>query len=105
MSPETKTEKKTTKKTETKAKGKTSKPRTASQLRSEASAKARHADPRGQFVHGMSAHEIADYTIVSGTYNMHMGADAEEWVEYTQDSTVHLRVLCRSALLIVQRCY
>jgi SAM-dependent methyltransferase len=53
-------------------------------------AKARHADPRGEFVHGMSAHEIADYTIVSGTYNMHMGADAEEWVEYTQASLKQL---------------
>lgn len=40
MSPETKTKKKTTKKTS----GKASKPRTAKQLRSEATAKARHAD-------------------------------------------------------------
>ena len=46
-------------------------------------AKARHADPRGQFVRGMSAHEIADY-------NMHMGADAEEWVEYIQASLKQL---------------
>ncbi len=53
-------------------------------------AKARHADPRGEFVHGISAHETADYTIVSGTYNMHMGADAEEWVEYIQASLKQL---------------
>ena len=53
-------------------------------------AKARHRDPRAQFVCGVVAHEAADYTIVSGTYNMHMGADRQEWVEYIQASLKQL---------------
>ena len=53
-------------------------------------AKARHTDPRAKFVHGVAAHEITDYTIVSGTYNMHINAKSEEWVEYVQASLKQL---------------
>ena len=53
-------------------------------------AKARHQDPRAQFVRGVAAREKADYTIVSGTYNMHMGADPQEWCEYIQASLQQL---------------
>ena len=53
-------------------------------------AKALHQDPRAQFVRGVAAHETADYTIVSGTYNMHMGANPQEWLEYIQASIKQL---------------
>ena len=53
-------------------------------------ARARHPDPRAHFVRGVAAREIADFTIVSGTYNMHMGADPDEWSEYIQASLKQL---------------
>ena len=53
-------------------------------------ARARFHDPRAQFRRGLAARETADYTIVSGTYNMHMGADAQEWMVYIQASLEQL---------------
>ena len=53
-------------------------------------AKSRHQDPRAHFVCGVTARQTADYTIVSGTYNMHMGAEEEEWYEYIQASLKQL---------------
>ncbi|MEK9722818.1 MAG: class I SAM-dependent methyltransferase [Rhodospirillaceae bacterium] len=53
-------------------------------------AQARHTDPRATFVRGVAAREMADYTLISGTYNMHMGADADDWVDYIQASLQQL---------------
>ncbi len=49
-----------------------------------------HDDPRATFVRGVAANEIADYTLVSGTYNMHMGADPGDWSDYIQASLQQL---------------
>lgn len=53
-------------------------------------ARAKFDDPRATFVRGVAAKEVADYTLVSGTYNMHMGADADEWTDYIQASLLQL---------------
>jgi len=49
-------------------------------------AKARIADPRADFVRGVAAREMTDFTLVSGTYNMHMGANTDDWTDYIRAS-------------------
>ncbi|MBT3556658.1 MAG: hypothetical protein HN644_05405 [Rhodospirillales bacterium] len=39
-------------------------------------------DPRASFSHAMRATERADYAFVSGTYNMSLAADDEDWQAY-----------------------
>lgn len=53
-------------------------------------ARARHPDPRAHFVRGVAARETADFTLVSGAYNMRMGADPAEWSAYVQASLKQL---------------
>ena len=53
-------------------------------------AKKRHIPTYAQFVCGTSAQEITDYTIISGTYNMHINADIEEWASYVKASLKQL---------------
>ena len=50
----------------------------------------RHASNHAQFVLGTSAREITDYTIISGTYNMHINANIEEWANYVKASLKQL---------------
>jgi SAM-dependent methyltransferase len=47
-------------------------------------------DPRAKFRHHLLAVDIADYTLVSGTFNMHLGQDEEEWETYIKKSLVQL---------------
>jgi SAM-dependent methyltransferase len=47
-------------------------------------------DPRALFVRHLTATETADFTFVSGTFNMHMGADTEEWATYVRESLLRL---------------
>ncbi len=47
-------------------------------------------DPRAEFRHQLIAVDGADYTIVSGTYNMHLGQDEEEWEAYIKYSLKQL---------------
>jgi len=51
-----------------------------------AQAQARHADPRANFILSPVATEAADYSFVSGTYNMSMGANTALWTHYVKTS-------------------
>lgn len=61
-------------------------------------ASARIDDPRALFVRHLTATETADYTFVSGTFNMHMGADTDEWRDYVRASLLRLWKRSRRAL-------
>ena len=45
-------------------------------------ANARHVDHRVEFIQSASATRAADYSLVSGTYNMKMGNRRDEWQDY-----------------------
>ena len=49
-------------------------------------AMAQHADPRATFIVSPVATEAADYSFVSGTYNMSMGANNALWTHYIKTS-------------------
>ncbi|PCI37714.1 MAG: hypothetical protein COB46_13045 [Rhodospirillaceae bacterium] len=49
-------------------------------------AKAKYPDPRATFIHSPVATEPADYSFVSGTYNMDMGAPKDLWSHYVKTS-------------------
>lgn len=51
-----------------------------------AAAKKRHPDPRATFIESPVATEVADYSFVSGTYNMSMGANRALWTHYVKNS-------------------
>lgn len=51
-----------------------------------AQARDRHQDPRANFIISPVATETADYSFVSGTYNMSMGAHAALWTHYVKTS-------------------
>lgn len=55
-----------------------------------AEAKARIKDPRAQFVRSAVATEEADYSFVSGTFNMCLKAKPADWAAYIEDSLVQL---------------
>lgn len=47
-------------------------------------------DPRATFIRKMVATNSADYSIASGTYNLHGNADEDAWHEYIETSLVQL---------------
>ncbi|MBL4747767.1 MAG: class I SAM-dependent methyltransferase [Magnetovibrio sp.] len=49
-------------------------------------AKTQHHDFRTRFITSPVATEVADYSFVSGTYNMYMGTDAVMWRQYIKTS-------------------
>jgi SAM-dependent methyltransferase len=49
-------------------------------------ARARIRDPRARFLQQLTVTEPADYVFACGTYNMHMGADPDEWADYIKQS-------------------
>ena len=53
-------------------------------------AKRLNDDPRAKFVQGLIATWRADYSFASGTYNMRMDTDPDEWAEYVRASLVQL---------------
>ncbi|HEY9164107.1 MAG TPA: class I SAM-dependent methyltransferase [Magnetovibrio sp.] len=55
-----------------------------------ATAKAKHCDPRATFIVSPVATEVADYSFVSGTYNMSMGAHRALWTHYIKTSIEQL---------------
>ena len=61
-------------------------------------AKRLNGDPRVKFVQGLIAEWRADYSFVSGTYNMRMDTDPGEWTEYVQASLVQLWSASRRGL-------
>lgn len=63
-----------------------------------ATAAARIDDPRAGFVRQLWADEVADYTIVSGTYNMHINAPLDVWQAYIETSLEQLWTRTRRGL-------
>ena len=61
-------------------------------------ARARIADPRAQFEIGHSATQEADYSFVSGTYNMKMYASDADWRVMVEASLKHLFSMTRTGL-------
>ncbi len=55
-----------------------------------AAARKRIADPRATFQRHLWATESADYTFVSGTFNMLIEADADDWAAYVEASLLKL---------------
>ncbi|MBF0247281.1 MAG: methyltransferase domain-containing protein [Alphaproteobacteria bacterium] len=53
-------------------------------------ARARHADPRAAFFESPVATERADYSFVSGAYNMNLGADTNMWGDYVRNNLTRL---------------
>ncbi|MAN79408.1 MAG: SAM-dependent methyltransferase [Rhodospirillaceae bacterium] len=49
-------------------------------------ARARIRDPRARFLQKITVTEPADYVFACGTYNMHMGANIDEWADYVKES-------------------
>ena len=47
-------------------------------------------DPRAEFHRHLIAVDVADYTLVSGTFNMHLGQDKQEWEVYIKASLKQL---------------
>ena len=47
-------------------------------------------DPRAEFRRHLLAVDVADYTLVSGTFNMHLGQDEDEWEAYIKESLMQL---------------
>lgn len=52
--------------------------------------RARIANPRAAFTQSLIATEKADYSFVSGTYNLHLDVKAGEWTEYVKASLAQL---------------
>jgi len=50
----------------------------------------RHSTPHAQFIESPIATQTADYSFVSGTYNMHFGARADVWEPYVKTSLQRL---------------
>jgi len=53
-------------------------------------AKVRHADSRASFIESPIATEVADYSFVSGTYNMNLGSRRDIWGDYVKTSLARL---------------
>jgi SAM-dependent methyltransferase len=53
-------------------------------------AKVEIKDSRAQFILNHEATKTADYSFVSGTYNMKMAANDDEWQAYIKDSIIQL---------------
>ena len=47
-------------------------------------------DPRAEFQRNLVAVNVADYTLVSGTFNMHLGQDQKEWGAYIKECLIQL---------------
>lgn len=63
-----------------------------------ASCRSRITDPRAEFSVSHVAKRTADYSFVSGTYNMKMAAGDDEWLGYVEENLKHLWSKTRRAL-------
>ena len=63
-----------------------------------ASCRARITDPRAEFFVSHVAKQTADYSFVSGSYNMKMSAPEDQWLAYVEESLRHLWSKTRTAL-------
>lgn len=58
----------------------------------------RLADPRVEIVHGTDLSTPADFTFVSGTFNVRLGTQPDEWEAYVKDALRKLASLSRRGL-------
>jgi SAM-dependent methyltransferase len=63
-----------------------------------AEARKRHPDPRADFIVSHVATEAADYSFVSGTWNMKMWASNADWRDFVYENLRHLWSRTRTAL-------
>lgn len=63
-----------------------------------AAARKKIRDPRARFLRHLEATDEADYTLVSGTFNMHLGQDEEEWSAYVKAALLQLWSKTRKGL-------
>jgi len=61
-------------------------------------ARSRIDDPRAEFIHHICALDVADYTLVSGTFNLHAGHDDEAWTEHVKQGLMQLWSKTRKGL-------
>ena len=61
-------------------------------------AKNRITDPRASFIRHLKAMDTVDVSIVSGTYNMHVGQDEKDWEDYVKASLRQLWGKTRKSL-------
>jgi len=61
-------------------------------------AKKRTTDPRASFIRHLLATDQVDITFASGTYNMHVGQDEQDWENYVKASLKQLWGKTRKAL-------
>lgn len=61
----------------------------------EEAARAVGGDPRAAFIRGPRATEVADYSFVSGTFNVKMEAGDETWAEYIKETLRSLAAVSR----------
>lgn len=67
-------------------------------------ARKRVRDPRATFVESLVATECADYSFVSGTFNMKLDEHDRDWTEYVEDSLVDLWSKTRRGLAFNMLC-
>ena len=53
-------------------------------------ARANISDPRAVWIHSHEATHHADFSFVSGTYNLNMNADADLWRQYVEENLLQL---------------
>ncbi len=63
-----------------------------------AQARARIQDPRARFIHGHQVTREADYSLVSGTYNIRMDAADDAWLSFVEHSLTMLWAHTRRGL-------
>lgn len=63
-----------------------------------AAARKRIRDPRAGFEKSHRVLHAADYTLISGTYNLLLDTNEERWLEYIRDSLVDTWAMCRKGL-------
>ena len=61
-------------------------------------ARANISDPRAVWIHSHEATHRADFSLVSGTYNLNMNADGDLWRQYVEENLLQLWSKTRVAL-------
>jgi SAM-dependent methyltransferase len=58
----------------------------------------RITDPRASFQQSLRATKTADYSFVSGTYNLRLDSPDDKWLDYIQRSLIDLATMSRKGL-------
>ena len=63
-----------------------------------AAAQTRIKDPRAGFMRSHRVLHAADYALISGTYNLLLDTDEDQWLDYVRSSLVDSWAMCRKGL-------